>query len=174
MTLANAITVLRIMTVPLLVVFLFAETEVAKYWAAALFLIAGVSDFLDGHLARSRDEVSVFGKLADPLADKLIVLTTVFALVKRSLVNSWLAIVLLVKEVVLILGGAWLFCIKRRVISASMPGKVAAVVLYAGIFLTILELPLGQVLIAIGIGISLMAGAYYLFQALTGGTEKIG
>ena len=56
MTLANAITVLRIMTVPLLVVFLFAETEVAKYWAAALFLIAGVSDFLDGHAPSFRKE----------------------------------------------------------------------------------------------------------------------
>ena len=66
MTLANTITLFRLFLVPLLVAFLFSEAEVAKYWAAALFLIAGLSDCLDGHLARRRDEVSVFGKVVDP------------------------------------------------------------------------------------------------------------
>ncbi|HHV44499.1 MAG TPA: CDP-diacylglycerol--glycerol-3-phosphate 3-phosphatidyltransferase [Firmicutes bacterium] len=174
MTLANTITLFRLFLVPLLVAFLFSEAEVAKYWAAALFLIAGLSDCLDGHLARRRDEVSVFGKVVDPLADKLIVLTALFALVKRGLVNIWLAIVLLVKEAVLVLGAAWLICVKRRVISAHVWGKVAAVVLYAGTFLTILELSWGPVLMAMGVSISLAAGLYYLFVALTGSTEEIG
>ena len=107
MNLPNYITLGRIVVVPLLVVVLL--TPVAESWfgvnadalAIAIFLVAAVSDILDGHLARRRKQVSTLGKFLDPIADKLLISAALIVLVEKHLAPSWAVVVILGREFII-------------------------------------------------------------------------
>ena len=96
-------------------------------------MLTGVTDVLDGRLARARNEVTRFGTLADPLADKLMVLVAVFALTARGSVPRWVAVLLAAKELVQIVGAGFFLVSKSKVTPANSAGKLATVLLYIGI-----------------------------------------
>lgn len=104
MNLPNYITVARIIAVPLIVVVLL--TPIADQWfgisgyavAIVLFLVAAISDILDGHLARSRNQVSDIGKLLDPIADKLLISAALIVLVEKHLAPAWAAVIIIGRE----------------------------------------------------------------------------
>lgn len=130
----NLLTLLRLLLVPVYVVF-FANGQ--KYAALATFLLASFTDLLDGRIARKYHLITDFGKLMDPFADKVMVLTAMFSMVIGNAaippVIPWTAVViLLLKELTMILGGA--FMLKRGiVVYSSMIGKVAHCVFIAGL-----------------------------------------
>jgi CDP-diacylglycerol--glycerol-3-phosphate 3-phosphatidyltransferase len=96
---ANKITLLRISLIPLLLAFLVREGTTADRWIAlVIFLLASATDWLDGYLARSRGQVTVFGKLLDPVADKLLVTAALLPLVRDELVTDWMAALLIGRE----------------------------------------------------------------------------
>lgn len=107
MNLPNYLTLLRILIVPLLVVVLL--TEVAESYlgisgyalAIAVFLVASLTDILDGHLARRRNQVSDLGKLLDPIADKLLVSAALIVLVEKHLAPAWAVVVILGREFII-------------------------------------------------------------------------
>lgn len=144
--LPNALTALRIVMVPLFIWLLLAggrhgETDMGlRWWAVAVFIIAMITDWLDGYLARSRNLITSFGKIADPIADKLL---TGAAFVVLSVLGElwwWVTIVILVRE--------WgitvmrLFIIKYGVMAASKGGKLKTVLQTVALVLMIM--PLGQ------------------------------
>jgi CDP-diacylglycerol--glycerol-3-phosphate 3-phosphatidyltransferase len=98
LNLPNVLTVGRILLVPVLVVALLGETSNGDVLAAIVFAIASATDFVDGWLARSRDSVTDFGKLMDPLADKLLIIAALVALVSRNRLAAWVAMVIIARE----------------------------------------------------------------------------
>jgi CDP-diacylglycerol---glycerol-3-phosphate 3-phosphatidyltransferase len=97
-TLPNLLTVLRIMLVPVVVVALLGNTPAGDVLAAIVFAIASLTDLLDGWLARTRGSVTTFGKLMDPLADKLLVIAALISLVSLGRLPAWVAMVIIARE----------------------------------------------------------------------------
>ena len=96
--LPNLLTVLRIMLVPVLVVALLGNTPAGDVLAATVFALASLTDFIDGWLARSRDSITTFGKLMDPLADKLLIVAALISLVSLHRLAAWVAMVIITRE----------------------------------------------------------------------------
>jgi CDP-diacylglycerol--glycerol-3-phosphate 3-phosphatidyltransferase len=127
--LPNYLTLARILIVPLLVVVLL--TPVAERWlgvsgdalAIAIFLIASFTDILDGHLARSRNQVSNLGKLLDPIADKLLVSAALIVLVEKHLAPAWTVVIILGREFI-ITGLRSVAATEGIIIQAQSIGKI--------------------------------------------------
>ena len=96
--LPNVLTLLRILLVPVLVVALLDETPNGDLLAAIVFAAASLTDAIDGYLARSRQWVTNFGKLMDPLADKLLIIAALMALVSLDRLAAWVAMVIIARE----------------------------------------------------------------------------
>jgi CDP-diacylglycerol--glycerol-3-phosphate 3-phosphatidyltransferase len=94
----NVLTVLRIMLVPVLVVALLGDTPDGDVLAAVVFALASLTDFVDGYLARARNSVTTFGKLMDPLADKLLIVAALVSLVSLHRLAAWVAMVIITRE----------------------------------------------------------------------------
>ena len=98
LTLPNILTLLRILLVPVLVVVLLGETENGDLWAAIVFALASATDAMDGYFARSRNAITSFGKLMDPIADKLLIIAALVALVSLERLAGWIAMVIIARE----------------------------------------------------------------------------
>src|ERR1700680_3665508 len=123
LNLPNVLTVLRIMLVPVLVVALVGDTPAGDVLAAVVFALASLTDFIDGYLARARDAITTFGKLMDPLADKLLIVAALISLVSLHRLAAWVAMVIITRELavtVLRLGATQ----AGVVMAASFFGKV--------------------------------------------------
>ena len=98
LNLPNVLTLLRILLVPVLVVVLLGETENGDLWAAIVFGLASATDAMDGYLARTRDAITTFGELMDPIADKLLIIAALVALVSLDRLAGWIAMVIIARE----------------------------------------------------------------------------
>ena len=94
----NVLTVVRILLVPVLVVALLEKTSGGDLLAAIVFAVASLTDAIDGYLARSRNWVTTFGKLMDPIADKLLIVAALVALVSLGRLEAWVAMVIIARE----------------------------------------------------------------------------
>jgi CDP-diacylglycerol---glycerol-3-phosphate 3-phosphatidyltransferase len=134
----NALTVGRIAITPVMIAALAADSRRGDYIAAAIFAVASITDFIDGYLARRADVISAFGKLMDPIADKLLVISALIPLVLRDRIGWWVAAVIILREALVTLSRMQ---IKRRggeVIAAAQLGKLKTVVQLWAILLAIL------------------------------------
>jgi CDP-diacylglycerol--glycerol-3-phosphate 3-phosphatidyltransferase len=126
LNLPNALTVVRILLVPVLVVALTVETPHGDTVAAIVFALAAGTDGLDGYLARSRQSVTTFGKVMDPVADKLLIAAALISLVSLDRVAPWVAMVIIAREFAVsglrIAAGA-----QGAVISSSVLGKLKTI-----------------------------------------------
>jgi cardiolipin synthase (CMP-forming) len=135
----NAITLLRLLMVPVFAALYFSGTQNAKIYALAVFLAAGLTDMLDGYLARKYNVVSVIGIVFDPLADKMMQLTALACLAFNRVIPLWTFWVMLVIEGVLILAGIYLyFNVEKDVVPAGKLGKAATVLFAAAVSMMIL------------------------------------
>ena len=98
LNLPNVLTLLRILAVPVVVVALLGETPNGDALAAGVFALAALTDGLDGYFARSRDAVTTFGKLMDPIADKLLIAAALVSLVSLDRLAAWVAMVIIARE----------------------------------------------------------------------------
>lgn len=98
LNLPNALTVFRILLVPVLVVALLDQTPNGDLVAACVFALASMTDAVDGYIARSRNAITNFGKLMDPIADKLLILAALMALVSLDRLDAWVATVIIARE----------------------------------------------------------------------------
>ena len=131
--LPNLLTVARLVAVPVIVILMIAQTDTTRWWALAVFVVAAGTDYLDGYLARRWNVISTVGKLADPIADKALVLTTLLMLVILDSVPWWPLAVLAVREVAITVGR--LSVAKDVVIAASPGGKLKTMLQLAAITL---------------------------------------
>ena len=167
---ANILTVVRILLVPVFVACLFAGGTVWRLVALAAFVVASVTDLLDGRLARSRGLVTDFGKIADPIADKAL---TGAALISLSVLGElpwWVTALILIREIgVTVLR---FVVIRRGVIAASPGGKLKTLLQVIAICLYILPESLSppalvkEVVMATAVVVTLVTGADYVARAV--------
>lgn len=122
MNLPNKLTVLRIALAFIFIPFLFINGLAAKIAAFAIFMIASFTDLLDGYLAKKNNQVTDFGRLMDPVADKILILSAFLAFVEMGLVPAWMVLVIIFREAA-VTGLRLLALSKGRVISADSGGK---------------------------------------------------
>ena len=127
LNLPNLLTVLRILLVPVLVAALTVEVDHGLAIAAGVFVLAGFTDGLDGYIARSRESITNFGKVMDPVADKLLIVAALMSLVSLGRVAAWVAMVIVAREFAV--SGLRIAAGQQGVvISASTLGKVKTIV----------------------------------------------
>ena len=118
----NMLTLMRIAAIPVLAFLLLSPSRDAGFWAAALFAVASITDWLDGYLARRMGVVTVFGKFLDPIADKLIVMAALIMILPFNRVPAWMVLVILGREII-ITGLRGIASSEGIVIQASDLGK---------------------------------------------------
>lgn len=133
---------LRILLVPVFVVVFYIQTlPYWNFWAAAVFLLAFVTDIFDGRIARKRNIVTDFGRFLDPIADKLLMVTALVLLVEQGLLNAVVAILIISREF-LVTGIRMICASKGKVVSASWLGKVKTSVQVVTVTVLLVENPL--------------------------------
>lgn len=170
--LPNALTVLRIILVPVFLYLLFQESTTARWWAVAVFVLAGLSDHLDGEIARRWDVITDFGKIADPIADKALTLGafTALSVLDSHMMPWWATLVIAVRE----LGITWwrgVLLKKGIVVAANWGGKIKTVLQLLLIFLMILP---WHSMISGGVPIGLYAFILLVFWLTIGMTVGSG
>ena len=159
------LTVVRILAVPVVVVALLDETPNGDALAAAVFALAALTDGLDGYIARSRDTVTTFGKLMDPLADKLLIVAALVSLVSLGRLAAWVAMVIIAREVA-VTGLRAVAAEQGVVISASWLGKLKTALQIAAVFALIIWNPSPvavDVLVYVAVAATVISGADYFF-----------
>jgi CDP-diacylglycerol--glycerol-3-phosphate 3-phosphatidyltransferase len=184
MNLPNQLTLSRIVMTFLIMALLFASGAAAKALALVFFLLACFTDYLDGRIARARGLVSDFGKIMDPLADKILVLGVFLAFVELQLVAAWMVVLIMGRE--FLITGLRLFAVRRgRVLAAETAGKHKTVsqmvtILLTMIFILLRDLGLAgetwgyrrevlfrqaiTVCMAVTVVLTLASGSWYLWK----------
>ena len=123
MNLPNKLSILRVICIPVIVILLYMKGDACRIAAGILFILASLTDFLDGYIARKHQLITDFGKFIDPVADKLLVLTTLIMLLHLGLTEAWVVIIVLSRE--LAVDGLRLVAVTQgKVIAASSLGKI--------------------------------------------------
>jgi CDP-diacylglycerol--glycerol-3-phosphate 3-phosphatidyltransferase len=163
LNLPNVLTMLRILAVPVIVVALLGETPNGDALAAAVFALAALTDGLDGYIARSRGAVTTFGKLMDPLADKLLIVAALVSLVSLDRLAAWVAMVIIARELA-VTGLRSIAAEQGVVISASWLGKVKTALQVAAVFGLIIwypSPPAVDALVYLALAATVISGADY-------------
>jgi CDP-diacylglycerol---glycerol-3-phosphate 3-phosphatidyltransferase len=165
LNLPNVLTVARIIAVPVIVVALLDETPNGDVIAAIVFALAAITDGLDGYLARSRDAVTTFGKLMDPIADKLLIVAALISLVSLGRLAAWVAMVIIAREFA-VTGLRAVAAERGVVIAASWLGKLKTILQVAAVFALIIwePAPLAvDLLVYAAVAVTVISGADYFF-----------
>lgn len=172
MTLANIITVLRILLVPIFLVILLTEMENYEWIAFIIFLFAAITDALDGYVARKLNQVTDLGKFLDPLADKLLVSAALLALVHQELVAAWVAAMIILREI-FITAFRFYFLVNDASFSASWLAKRKTLLQIISISMIIIhkQMPFpklvfetGSILLYFAVFLSIYSGIEYVFK----------
>lgn len=137
--LPNLLTVVRIGLVPILIVALLVKTSTGDVLAAVVFCAASFTDGLDGYLARRNDLISTFGKLMDPIADKLLIISSMVVLVSLDRLAAWVAVVVIAREFAVTVLRAAVGSTQGVVIAASQFGKLKTCFQIAMVLVLILD-----------------------------------
>jgi len=167
--LPNKLSILRVLCIPLIVIIMLIPDRNWQWAALALFVLASFTDFLDGHIARKYQLITDFGKFIDPVADKLLVLSTLIMLIHRGLMPAWAVVIVLARE--LSVDGLRLIAVtKGKVIAAGPLGKIKTT-LQMCMIIWILALQLhvfshwtGITLFVLAIGMTLVSGVDYFVR----------
>lgn len=140
MNLANKLTIIRIFLVPIFLIFIAVQgIPYGTFIATFIFVLASLTDKLDGYIARSRNQITNFGKFMDPLADKLLVTSALISLVELQIVPSWAAIIIIAREFA-VSGLRTIAASEGKVIAASWWGKIKTVIQIIAIVLLLLQI----------------------------------
>ena len=146
LNLANKLTIFRILLVPIMAIIPYLNLKgdffglpYTYFWMELIFIVASITDKLDGYIARSRNQVTTFGKFLDPLADKILVLTAMVLLVELAKIPAWVPIIVLARE--FLVSGYRLLAVEKggKVIAASIWGKLKTVTQMLAIILIMFD-----------------------------------
>lgn len=167
MNLPNTLTMGRIILVPVFMIALLCAIPSGSYWAAFIFILASFTDFLDGYLARKNNQVTNFGKIMDPLADKLLVAAALISLVQLGDVPAWIAILILGREFA-VTGLRSVAASEGIVVAASKLGKFKTVTQMIALVLLILK---ADILAWTGYNIGMLFLYLALFMTVYSGVD---
>ncbi|MDR1521651.1 MAG: CDP-diacylglycerol--glycerol-3-phosphate 3-phosphatidyltransferase [Streptococcaceae bacterium] len=185
MNLPNKLTVLRILMIPLFLFMFsfpfdwgefkaFSKTiPLAHIVAAIIFILATITDWLDGYLARKWHLVTNFGKFADPLADKMLIMAAFIVLIELKQVSAWIVAIIVIRE--LAVTGLRLLVVEKKgeVLGAAWPGKIKTITQMLAIIFLLLHnlpmafvtnLPIGEILLYIALTFTIYSGVDYFVK----------
>ena len=168
MNLPNKLTVFRVVLVPFFVAFLLLSgtNESLKWVALVIFVVASLTDLLDGHIARSRNLVTTFGKFMDPLADKILTISGMICLIELGRIPSWIVVIIVARE--FIISGFRLIATEHGiVIAANYWGKWKTTFQMIMIILMIMNLPALQMVTTIVMWVALVLTIVSLVTYIT-------
>lgn len=186
MNLANKLTLLRVILIPFFIVCFYIPSLVfnvvnlndyqipfANILALIIFLVAAITDFIDGYIARKYNMITDFGKFMDPLADKLLVTAALLMLLENTLISGWVVFVILAREFI-VTGFRTIAASKGVVIAAGWLGKIKTVVQFIMIStllllnypFELLNLPVDQIFVALAVILTLASGVEYIYKNL--------
>ena len=165
MNLANKITITRVFLIPVFMVILFSNFPNSNYIAALIFTIAAATDGLDGYIARSRNQITTFGKFVDPLADKLLVSTALISMVQLGKVPAWIVVIIIAREFTIAVS-------EGITIAASSLGKIKTVTQLVAIILILIDnypfrkmgFPLDKIMLYIALLFTIISGIDYIYK----------
>ncbi|WP_102400690.1 CDP-diacylglycerol--glycerol-3-phosphate 3-phosphatidyltransferase [Haloimpatiens massiliensis] len=172
MNLANKLTLIRIFLVPIFLVFItITEIPYGTTIATIIFIGASLTDKLDGYIARSRNQITRFGKFMDPLADKLLVTAALIALVEFHIIGTWAAVVIIAREFA-VTGLRTIAASEGIVIAASWWGKIKTVTQMVAIIISLISktypehwiISLSKITILLAVIITIISGVDYFVK----------
>jgi CDP-diacylglycerol---glycerol-3-phosphate 3-phosphatidyltransferase len=171
MNLANKLTIIRIFLVPVFMFFLLVKVPYGEYIAVGVFILAAATDSLDGYIARSRNQVTKFGKFMDPLADKLLVTAALISLVEMGKLSAWVAFIIIAREFA-ITGLRVLAASENITIAASWWGKIKTITQIVAIIVLLLDnfpfkyigVPFDTIMVAAAVVFTIISGADYIYK----------
>ncbi|MBZ9608265.1 CDP-diacylglycerol--glycerol-3-phosphate 3-phosphatidyltransferase [Clostridium estertheticum] len=172
MNLANKLTMIRIFLVPIFLVFMAVKgIPYGRELATIVFIVASLTDKLDGYVARSRNQITNFGKFMDPLADKLLVTAALVSLVELQIVSSWVAMIIIAREFA-VSGLRTIAASEGKVIAASKWGKLKTVIQIVAIITALINLSyantilnaLTNIFMAAAVIITIISGVDYFVK----------
>ena len=169
MTTANKITLFRIILIPVFMYIAISQGAQGNLLALAIFALASVTDFIDGYIARKYNQITDFGKLVDPLADKLLVMSALLILCEQGVVPSWVCIVILAREFT-VSSLRSIAASKGVVLAASFWGKLKTVSQLFCIIYLLSGLP--EIMIA-GMGTRMLSIWIVVFFTIFSGTDYL-
>ncbi|QMV41731.1 CDP-alcohol phosphatidyltransferase family protein [Cohnella cholangitidis] len=161
MNVPNMLTMSRFVLIPLFLLLYFNDQSIA---ALCVLLVAGFTDFLDGYIARRSGQVTVTGSMLDPLADKLMMLSVILALLIKNVIPLAAFVVMAFRELVMIIGSAVFHFRGLKTVPANVFGKATTVIYYAAITLMFVELPGGVAVLWCGIALSFATSFIYFMK----------
>ena len=161
----NKLTLLRVLLIPVFLVLVYVPFPYHMLWALGAFIVASVTDFLDGRMARSRGLVTDFGKFMDPLADKCLVTAAMLWFVEVGQMPAWALLVVIVREFG-VSGLRMVAADKGRVIAAGWSGKVKTAATMVCVILMLLSLPpiVNEICIAVIVLTTIYSGVEYFMK----------
>lgn len=174
MNLANKLTILRVILVPIFIVFMTIDALWAKIAGLLIFIIASLTDMLDGQIARKRNMITTFGKFADPLADKMLTTAAFLVFMQQDIIGAWPVFIILVREFA-VSGIRLAAAAEGEVIAASFWGKFKTVtqmlsIVVGIILMCIPQIPLNitaliiQILVWICVVFTVISGVEYVVK----------
>lgn len=140
-TISTLLSLSRIVLIAPLAYILFSGLPDSRTWVAVIIIVATLTDFLDGYLARKLHQVSDFGKIIDPLADKICVGAVAVLLVVAGDLPLWYVVVVLVRDVLIFIGGVYIKNKKNIIVQSNWPGKIAVALIALVLLLSSLKAP---------------------------------
>ena len=165
MTTANKLTLCRVVMIPIFLVLLYVDFTGHLWAALAVFILASVTDFIDGYVARHYHQITDFGKFMDPLADKVLVVTAMLWFVQSGQMPAWAVAVVIFREFAV--SGMRLIAVEHgRVIAAGWSGKVKTASTMVGLCLMFLPLPgwVNTVCVAVIVVTTVYSGIEYFVK----------
>jgi len=161
----NKITIIRVALIPLFAVILLVKIPYKNILAAFIFGMLSISDFLDGYFARKKKQITEFGKLIDPIADKLLISTALIFLLMQGYggIKLWMAVAIISREIILTAIRIYLLP-SKIVVPASNFGKAKTVVQSIAIVFVLLSLPFSYYVMLAAVLLTVISGLEYLFR----------
>ena len=168
MNLPNKLTMLRIILIPVFMIFLLTGHW---YISSAIFVVASVTDTLDGQIARRYNLVTNFGKIMDPLADKLLVFSALLCMIQLGVVPAWMVVIMLARELLIVSLRA-VAAAQGIVIAASWWGKIKTITQMAAVILLLIQnwpfgpegFPLATIVLWIAVIMTVVSGIDYIIK----------
>lgn len=164
MNVPNLLTLFRFVLIPLYLLLFFSDLPNRMYWAFGVILLAGLTDVVDGYLARRNRQVTQLGIMLDPLADKLMMLSVFLSLLISERISIWAGVAIVLRDVGMIIGSAFFHIRGKRTVPANALGKLTTFLFYVALFLLLFRLPFAQTFLWGVIALSFLTTLIYLFQ----------
>lgn len=155
---------MRFTLIPIYLVIFFSDLPYRIQWAFAVLLLAGITDVIDGYLARRHSQVTQLGIMLDPLADKLMMLAVFLSLLISQRISIPAAVAIFLRDLGMIIASAFFHFRGRLTVPANIMGKLTTILYYVALFLLMFELPMGTVFLWGVIIFSFITALVYLIQ----------